>query len=491
MGIGSMVIFMRDNYKRFFSSKKFFFGLCILILILSFFFHIYRLELRPVHHDEGVNGWFMDRLIESGRYSYSPKHYHGPTFFYLGMFSSKIFGLSTFSIRFVAAFFGFLLSLSPLLVRKELGKEGTIAGILLLAFTPAILFYSRYAIHEILFICFTTYFAVFSFLYLFYGKNIYLVLSPLALAFAAASKETVVINLFGIFIGLLLAIFISKEIPWEILKKRIHPKEAGFFIIVLLIGLLIWFKKKELIKFFNSYLFYAKLGTITHKKPWNYFFQFLFRSEWFLMVGGVLGGIAAIWRKKSFGLFCLGWAVSVTIIYSSIQYKTPWLLINLLVPLAFLFSSLFSEMNFLKKNRFLYISFLMIIFLFASITFYKSYLWNYKESTEPENPYLYVHTYPSTHVLEKRIKNLLDLHQELRAEFVTPEHWPFRFLMRDYKKRVFFKSSINRLYDKNLVIARIDQHDEVIKILSNNYLVEDYDMRPGVKLQLFINPEFL
>ena len=37
----------------------------LVLLILAFLLRVYQLDLRPVHHDEGVNGWFIDKLITS------------------------------------------------------------------------------------------------------------------------------------------------------------------------------------------------------------------------------------------------------------------------------------------------------------------------------------------------------------------------------------------------------------------------------------------
>jgi len=36
----------------------------------------------PLHHDEGVNGNFLVRLVREGAYNYDPANYHGPTLYY-------------------------------------------------------------------------------------------------------------------------------------------------------------------------------------------------------------------------------------------------------------------------------------------------------------------------------------------------------------------------------------------------------------------------
>jgi len=130
-----------------------------LFILFALFIRVYDLERKPVHHDEGVNGWFIEKIVKNWEYTYSKENYHGPTYFYFGAFSSIIYGkickllhcvggLSIFSIRLVPAIFGTLICLSPLLLCEELGLLATLAVALLLAISPANVFYSRYAIHE-------------------------------------------------------------------------------------------------------------------------------------------------------------------------------------------------------------------------------------------------------------------------------------------------------------------------------------------------------
>jgi len=120
-------------------------------------------------------------LLRIGSILTPKKNYHGPTYFYFGAFSSIIYGkickllhcvggLSIFSIRLVPAIFGTLICLSPLLLCEELGLLATLAVALLLAISPANVFYSRYAIHETLFVFFYL-FSVLSFYQYFFQKK--------------------------------------------------------------------------------------------------------------------------------------------------------------------------------------------------------------------------------------------------------------------------------------------------------------------------------
>jgi len=187
-----------------------FWSLVGLLVSVVLAINFYDLTIRPVHHDEGVNGWFINNLINSGKYTYSPEHYHGPTFFYLGRFFSKIFGLSTHTIRSIPAFFSLVLCLSPLFLIRTWNKPAILATGLLLAITPVHLFYARYAIHEMVFVSFFTLAALCLYLYFFKGYEMALYFAAVFLATAMATKETVIISFCAIFVGVSFATFFYK-----------------------------------------------------------------------------------------------------------------------------------------------------------------------------------------------------------------------------------------------------------------------------------------
>src|SRR5215203_6011454 len=59
---------------------------CFLITATAVFLRFVSLTLKPLHHDEGVNGWFLTNLFRDGRYAYDPANYHGPTLFYISLY---------------------------------------------------------------------------------------------------------------------------------------------------------------------------------------------------------------------------------------------------------------------------------------------------------------------------------------------------------------------------------------------------------------------
>src|SRR6266849_4288717 len=48
------------------------------------------LTLKPLHHDEGVNGLFLTTLFRAGYYHYDLSNFHGPTLYYFGLITTGI-----------------------------------------------------------------------------------------------------------------------------------------------------------------------------------------------------------------------------------------------------------------------------------------------------------------------------------------------------------------------------------------------------------------
>lgn len=125
---------------------------CAFVTGIATIWRFYELNLKPLHHDEGVNGYFLINLFREGIYKYDPSNYHGPTLYYISLAFTKVFGLETFSIRASVAIFGVLMVAMMLFLKKYIGSIGSLAGGLFLALSPGMVYISRYFIHEIFFV---------------------------------------------------------------------------------------------------------------------------------------------------------------------------------------------------------------------------------------------------------------------------------------------------------------------------------------------------
>ncbi|HEV7891884.1 MAG TPA: hypothetical protein VGP08_14670, partial [Pyrinomonadaceae bacterium] len=51
------------------------------VLLAAAALRLFALGLKPMHHDEGVNGFFLMSLMRQGVFHYNPENYHGPTLY--------------------------------------------------------------------------------------------------------------------------------------------------------------------------------------------------------------------------------------------------------------------------------------------------------------------------------------------------------------------------------------------------------------------------
>ncbi len=120
----------------------------ILIIALAFALRVAVLALRPAHFDEGVNGSFIDSMRTTGHYAYDPGNFHGPLHFYTLFASQQLFGRSLWALRMPTVLIGTALVWLMLAFRRFLPWRAVWVAAVAAAISPAMVFYSRYAIHE-------------------------------------------------------------------------------------------------------------------------------------------------------------------------------------------------------------------------------------------------------------------------------------------------------------------------------------------------------
>jgi uncharacterized protein (TIGR03663 family) len=120
------------------------------LLALGLWLRLTDLALAPLHQDEGLNGWLTLALHWWGRFEYLPSDNHGPSLYYAGALLFRALGPSDLSLRLAPALAGALLPLALLPARRWFPGGGLLIAGLLLAIAPGLVYFSRTAIHEIL-----------------------------------------------------------------------------------------------------------------------------------------------------------------------------------------------------------------------------------------------------------------------------------------------------------------------------------------------------
>jgi uncharacterized protein (TIGR03663 family) len=123
-------------------------GPALVILIVAAVARLTLLSIKPPHFDEGVNGWFVDQMTQTGFYHYDPTNYHGPLHFYILFLAQTLLGRHIWVLRLPLA----LMSLATvgLTIRFDrfIGRGAALWAAAAMAVSPGCVFYGRYAIHE-------------------------------------------------------------------------------------------------------------------------------------------------------------------------------------------------------------------------------------------------------------------------------------------------------------------------------------------------------
>ncbi len=159
------------------------------IVLVALVMRFVSLGERASHHDESLHALFSYRFAEGQGYRHDPLM-HGPLQFHLIAPVFKLFGASDATSRVPAAFFGTVLVAMPLLFRRQLGGPGMVAAALLLAFSPSLLYYTRFARNEAFVACETLLLAIAIWRYREDGRMRWLVALSTAIALQFATKET-------------------------------------------------------------------------------------------------------------------------------------------------------------------------------------------------------------------------------------------------------------------------------------------------------------
>jgi len=123
--------------------------LLIGIVLIGGVTRYYDLGTRALHHDESIHArWSFDLYQTGSSFKYDPT-YHGPLLYYAVDMAFMLFGPSDYATRIAPAFFGMILLLLPLLLRKHLGRAGVLATMFFILISPSIMYYSRALRHDI------------------------------------------------------------------------------------------------------------------------------------------------------------------------------------------------------------------------------------------------------------------------------------------------------------------------------------------------------
>lgn len=502
-----------------------------IILLLAMLVRLYALELKPMHHDEGVNGFFLINLVDNGVYRYDPANYHGPTLYYFTLLIVRLFklfgsDLSTTLIRLVPVLFGTGCVWLILCLRRQIGALASLTGAALLALSPGAVYMSRYFIHESLFVFFTLAIVVCALRYAESANALYLLLGAASAALLFATKETAMINAGVLLIALVLItlyVRIRKTADGEVKTESRRPQGhrsqkrppaaefagepyarfgglAGigtwalvallFFVCVYVLFYTSFFRNMQGLKdSLKTFEIWAETGRKDHIHEWYTYLKWLWQEEATLLVLGAFGALTAIARTRGrFHLFAALWAAGIIAAYSLIPYKTPWLTLNLILPLAITagygVDVMCRNMGDALQGRALVLA---LVLVGLAISGYQMVQLNFRHYDDDGYIYPYAHTVREMLPLVEEINRLAARRgtgRQTTINFASPDYWPLPWYLRDYR-RVGYGGKI-AANGEALIIGSEMQVLELETLLGDGYRrVGDYPLRPGVTLLLY------
>jgi len=428
-------------------------GLTILATIATALaLRVWDIELRPLHHDEGVNFYFFEILRDKGFYPYSHQNFHGPLFFYPSAYLSawmddSILGLRSFSILIGTAL--------PILVYLLFGmKRHGLYCALLCIVSPSLIFHSRYAIHEMAFCVAGAALAISFFYWILTGRSHHLWICIVSFAFLVSLKETFIITCFCILLATIITCpLLAKQRIWQSRRQLTLAALLSLFIISFIYTAgFQWAAGMHELALSIPQWIGRGTGDVGHVKAWSYYGLILAKSEPWCLLVILLAPILLYFKGSLFGehlylVTYLFWvSLSSLVVYSLIPYKTPWLVINITLPGILLLGTTVSLLP--KTSR----RIVSTILVAASIAL--SLRYTFLIPYGPSNPFSYVHTHQGTIELVEEIKQHNSQFPESRI-LIAVSSWPLPYYLRDMKGQVdyvsFESSHIN--YDNYSIIV--------------------------------------
>ncbi|HYO14489.1 MAG TPA: flippase activity-associated protein Agl23, partial [Thermoanaerobaculia bacterium] len=290
----------------------------------------------PLHHDEGVNAHLTAQTAEGSLFRYNPAELHGPLPIFVGALGVLALGTGDAAVRLPVALASALILLLLLPLRHRLGAVGTTTVAWFLAVSPSFVYYGRDFIHETYLVLFTLALVAAGSVWLERRRPAVLILVAASVACLFAVKETAIITLVGLAGALLLSRF-----PWRTLlegasRGTLAEAVLAFAAVWVLLFTSFLTDPVGIASPLRAFLLWTEKGVegAGQARPWTYFPQILLRFETALAAAALLGAGVALRRRDAFGLFCALWTASQLAAYSLIPYKTPWLVLNIVLPAA-------------------------------------------------------------------------------------------------------------------------------------------------------------
>jgi uncharacterized protein (TIGR03663 family) len=484
-----------------------------------------HLDVRPMHNDEANQAIKFGALLESGDYAYDAFDHHGPTLYYLTLPVAWLRGQATlaatdeWTLRGVPVAFGAATILLLPLLPAGAGRATGAAAAVLMAVSPAMVFYSRMYIQESMFACFTLAFTIAL------GRAVresgvrWPALAGVAAGLAIATKETSVI--------VLPASLAACALAWWSLGSA-RPSVALFMgrsRTAVLAG--VGACAAVAVLFYSSFLtqpaavleplraaptYFARgVDPADHVHPWHFYLGIL--SWWssgglrwtegpVLVLAAI--GAAMAWTRRDPALdpdaafwprYLTANAALILAIFSAIPYKTPWNLLPFYAATIVAAGIGISALARATASRGVHVLMAGGLALAAGHLGWQAWRASVVYAADPRNPYVYSQTVPDAVRMAARIRDLAALHRDgarMLVMVVAPPHeqWPLPWYLRAMPHVGYWPAATDVPgLTAPVIVSSMGNAEALDAALGDRYVSEFFGVRPEVLVTLYVERE--
>ena len=478
-----------------------------------------HLAARPLHNDEAVNAVKVSELWQQGRYVYDPDEYHGPALHYatlpfLGLSGARSpADLDDARLRLAPVAFGVGLILLLLLFSNGLGRPALGWAAIFMAVSPAMVFYSRYFIHEILLVVFTALTLGAGWRYAQSRSARWAVLTGAGVGLMFATKETFVLTLAAMGLaGIATAWWtMPKRTRLQSLLALWNWKHAALalgaaFIVWLLLFSSFFTHFGGLADSVRTYLPWLKRagGHSPHIHPWSFYLQ---RLAWFhpakspvwseglILALAVVGAVVSLVGKPSpLHRFLALYTIILTAIYSAISYKTPWCLLSFYYGMILLAGvGAATLVGFFRERVPRAAVVAMLLALTLQLT-WQAWRASVVFPADRRNPYVYAQTVPDLlHLVQRTegIARVAPAGYETVVKIIAPEndYWPLPWYLRRFHHLGWYKKLPDDPFSP-IVVVSSKLHAQLDDKSNKKWIMAGIsELRPGNFLELYVELE--
>ena len=445
-----------------------------------------------MHTDESINAWLIGQCLAGEKFHYDPQDRHGPALAEIALPIARLQGAKNFTdltesqLRLTPVIIGATTILLFGAAVEMLGFIPCLVAALLFAFAPLPVYFSRYFIHETLFVA-ATLGLILSGWRAFKTSSIRSgVLAGFCAAFMLACKETAAIHFFALSLILILGWRLNpqKKLP----PAAVWLTAAGSFLVASVL-LFTWFGQNpsaltDLMRA-GPHLA-ARAGGQGHEKSFWYYAALLAKGwSGVLLVAITIGGLAVASRRGLPHRLLAIYALVTFAIYSAIPYKTPWLALNFWLPCALLAGFTVEWIWSVAPKASARGAILMLGIFLAVLVARDTRQWVFKNPAGEKNPYAYAHTSEDVLDLPPRIE-AVSRQQNLvqpRIAVVTADAWPLPWYLRKFP-RVGYWQPGQETGDADFYVTTTDVSGALAQRLEK-FRPEFFGVRPNVLLILW------